>query len=441
MNRIAWAYASPGFAIAFAALPLYLLTPQLYAATLGLPLAAVGLILMATRLVDAVTDPIIGRLIDRTSGARFQKWLAPALLILAFAFICLTMPPTGLIGQHNTGLLLLWLGATALVVSLSNSAAILAHQSWAIAASADTAQQRQWIAGREVLGLAGLILAAGLAAQQETLAMAVILLATTIMSVWAISRVPSDCDKDTVQEFQRPMPLSGSELFHRSFVRLLTALGINALANAIPATLFLFFVGDRLGLSAQWSAGLLVLYFVCAAAAVPFWTRRIAVHGPRRTWQWAMGISIAAFCWAVFLDHGQAVAFGLICVVTGFALGAELTCPSLLVGQLITARGHHGKAEGQYFGYLSLLHKLALAFAAGLTLPLLQYFAYRPGSSPALEQTNGTAATATGSEGLLALQLAYAGIPCLLKLIALMILPASPATAPTPATTRLHSTP
>nr|UOZ97127.1 Melibiose carrier protein [Cupriavidus sp.] len=89
MHQIAWAYASPGFAIAFAALPLYLLTPQLYAATLGLPLAAVGLILMSTRLVDAVTDPIIGRLIDRTSGARFRKWLAPALVVLALAFVCL----------------------------------------------------------------------------------------------------------------------------------------------------------------------------------------------------------------------------------------------------------------------------------------------------------------------------------------------------------------
>lgn len=441
MNRIAWAYASPGFAIAFAALPLYLLTPQLYAATLGLPLAAVGLILMATRLVDAVTDPIIGRLIDRTSGARFQRWLAPALLILAFAFVCLTMPPTDWIGQDNTGLLLFWLGATALVVSLSNSAAILAHQSWAIAASTDSAQQRQWIAGREVLGLAGLILAAGLAAQQKTAAMAIVLLAATALSIWAISRVPNNSNKDTVRDLPRPMPLSGSELFHRSFVRLLTALGINALANAIPATLFLFFVGDRLGLSAQWSAGLLVLYFVCAAAAVPFWTKRIAAHGPRRTWQWAMAISIAAFCWAVFLDHGQSVAFGLICVVTGFALGAELTCPSLLVGQLIAARGHHGRAEGQYFGYLSLLHKLALAFAAGLTLPLLQYFAYRPGSSPSPELTPGTATIAPASEGLLALQLAYAGVPCLLKLIALVILPAAPVPACPSPVTRLHSTP
>lgn len=418
MRQTAWAYASPGFAIAFAALPLYLLTPQLYATTLGLPLAAVGLILMATRLVDAVTDPIIGRLVDQTAGARFHKWLVPSLLVLALAFSALVMPPEQWVEAQSTSpksssLLLVWLGICALFVSLSNSAAILAHQSWAIAASTDPRQQRQWISHREVIGLAGLILAAGLAAQQEVIAMAVILWAATFVSLWALRKVPED-NRPPARDTQAVGRIPRAALFHRSFIRLLAALGVNALANAIPATLFLFFVADRLGLSAAWSSGLLVLYFVCAAAAIPFWTRLIDRYGPRRTWQAAMGLSIAAFCWAALLEEGQGLAFGLICLVTGVALGAELTCPSLLLGQLITARGHHGQAEGQYFGYLSLLNKLSLALAAGLTLPLLQIAGYQPAGN-------------TGAEmGLLALQLTYAALPCLLKLVALVLLPATP---------------
>lgn len=417
MRDTAWAYASPGFAIAFAALPLYLLTPPLYASTLGLPLAAVGLILMTTRLVDAVTDPIIGRLVDQTSGARFHKWLVPSLLVLALAFSALVMPPATWVEAKNTTLLLFWLGICALVVSLSNSAAILAHQSWAIAASTDPRQQRQWISRREVVGLAGLILAAGLAAQQEVIAMALILWAATFVCLWTLRRVPEG-GRPPARDTQTEGPIPPAALFHRSFIRLLAALGVNALANAIPATLFLFFVADRLGLSAAWSSGLLVLYFVCAAAAIPVWTRLIDRYGPRRTWQAAMGLSIAAFCWAALLEEGQGVAFGLICLATGVALGAELTCPSLLVGQLITARGHHGQAEGQYFGYLSLLNKLSLAFAAGLTLPLLQIAGYQP--------TGGT----DPESGLLALQLTYAALPCLLKLAALLLLPETPTQQP-----------
>ena len=415
MNRAeAWAYATPGFAVAFAALPLYLLTPQLYAGDLGLPLAAVGLVLMGTRLVDAITDPLIGRLIDRTTGARFRRWLVPALLVLAASFVALVLPPAHWVADKNTEALLFWMGGTALLVSLSNSAAILAHQSWAIAEAIDPAEQRAWVAARETVGLAGLILAAGLAAQQMTLAMATVLLMATAASLWAVRRVP--CGTREPVHAPRPAALPLAALFHRAYVRLLGALGVNALANAIPATLFLFFVADKLGLSSAWSAALLVIYFVSAALSIGFWSRLIARLGPRRTWQIAMTVSIVAFSGAVFLGPGQAAAFGLICVVTGIALGAELTCPSLLIGQLIAARGHQGQAEGQYFGYWSLLNKLALAFAAGLSLPLLQAFGYTPGSP---------------SEPPLALQLTYAAIPCGLKLLALMVLPETPAAAST----------
>ncbi|MEN9765452.1 MAG: hypothetical protein RL397_1407 [Pseudomonadota bacterium] len=418
MNKgVAWAYAAPGFAVAFAALPLYLLTPQLYAGSLGLPLAAVGLVLMATRLVDAITDPLIGRLIDRTSGARFRRWMVPALVLLAASFVALVLPPAHWVADKNTEALLFWMGGTALLVSLSNSAAILAHQSWAIAQASDPAEQRTWIAARETIGLAGLILAAGLAAQQMTLAMATVLVVATAVSLWAVRRVPCGDLKPPPQEVARPAALPLAALFHQAYVRLLGALGVNALANAIPATLFLFFVADKLGLSAEWSAALLVVYFVSAALSIGFWSRLIARLGPRRTWQIAMTLSILAFSGAVFLGPGQAAAFGLICVFTGVALGAELTCPSLLIGQLIAARGHQGQAEGQYFGYWSLLNKLALALAAGLSLPLLQAFGYVPGSP---------------SEPPLALQLTYAAIPCGLKLLALMILPETPATASAP---------
>ncbi|MFZ9071268.1 MAG: MFS transporter, partial [Burkholderiaceae bacterium] len=59
-----WRYASVGLVTASASLPLYLLVPHLYAQTLGASLTAVGLILMAVRLLDAWTDPWFGRLID-----------------------------------------------------------------------------------------------------------------------------------------------------------------------------------------------------------------------------------------------------------------------------------------------------------------------------------------------------------------------------------------
>ena len=71
---------------------------------------------------------------------------------------------------------------------------------------------------------------------------------------------------------------------------------------------------------------------------------------------------------------------------------------------MITERGDRGLREGAYFGWWNLASKLNLALAAGLALPLLQALGYSPG--------------AASEAGLQALTLAYAGLPCMLKLLA-----------------------
>ena len=50
-------YGALGAPLAFAALPLYVLLPNHYAGQLGVPLAALGLVLLGTRALDAVIDP------------------------------------------------------------------------------------------------------------------------------------------------------------------------------------------------------------------------------------------------------------------------------------------------------------------------------------------------------------------------------------------------
>ena len=76
--RAGLSYGLLGLPLAFAALPLYVVLPNYYARTLGLPLASVGLLLMLVRLLDAVTEPLLGRLSDRlyAHSVRAVLWLA-----------------------------------------------------------------------------------------------------------------------------------------------------------------------------------------------------------------------------------------------------------------------------------------------------------------------------------------------------------------------------
>ena len=53
-------YGAPGLALGIPAIPLLVYLPVLYADNLGLGLTAVGLTMFIARLVDVVTDPIIG---------------------------------------------------------------------------------------------------------------------------------------------------------------------------------------------------------------------------------------------------------------------------------------------------------------------------------------------------------------------------------------------
>jgi len=404
-------YGLPGFALAFAALPLYLLTPSLYAEALGLNLGLVGLVLMLTRLTDAFADPWIGRRIDQ-SAVGLWVWLCAGLVVMAISLSLLVNPPATWLGGSDDAswLGLVWLGVTALAVSLSNSVATLAHQSWAVAWTANSQQQSTLIAARETWSLVGVITAAALSAQQSGLLMAAVLLGVGLIAIIATRGLRTN---GADARIARPSSThSGWKelLAVPEFRSLLIAFSINALANAIPATLVLFFMRDLLGVSSDLSSLLLGGYFVAAAASVAFWSWASRKLGPIVVWVIAMAIAVAAFVWTLTLGAGDVAAFTVICLATGFALGAELVCPPVLVGRIIDRKGHRGQHEASYFGIWNLVIKLALALAAGLTLPALTILSYVPGETIAA-QTN-----------LTALQWAYAGVPCALKCIAIVAL-------------------
>jgi glycoside/pentoside/hexuronide:cation symporter, GPH family len=190
-----------------------------------------------------------------------------------------------------------------------------------------------------------------------------------------------------------------------AFRRLLLVFVVNGIASAVPATLVLFFIRDRLQLGV-WEPLFLFSYFAAGALSMPLWVRAVPRFGLARPWLAGMLLSIAAFVWAAALDAGSLAAYAAVCVASGLALGADLALPSALLAGVIQKAGHAGQAEGAYFGWWNFAIKLNLALAAGLALPLLAAFGYAPGARDA--------------NALTALTLAYCLLPCLLKLAAWM---------------------
>ena len=110
-------YALLGMPLAMTALPINILLPGFYAAQTGLALAVIGLVLLATRIVDALADPLLGSWVDSQKGR--GAYLRPLLLaapVLAIGFWLLLNPPP-LTGSGAT----LWLFTTLVAASLGYS--------------------------------------------------------------------------------------------------------------------------------------------------------------------------------------------------------------------------------------------------------------------------------------------------------------------------------
>lgn len=397
------AYGALGLPLAFAALPIYVHAPKLYAGEVGLSLAVIGAVLLLVRALDAITDPLIGALSDRHVHRRLL--IALALPLLAVGMVALLAPPEGA-GAW-------WLAVSVTAVTLGFSLATINYNAWGAEAPRVMADRTRLVATREAFALIGVVLAAALpAVLAPDTATGLARLLWVFLPVLALCGVltllggpPSEAAAQRDTAMLRGL---AEALGHRPFAALLLVFAASGIAAAIPASTVLFFVEDVLN-AERYSGLFLVLYFIAGAAGLPLWVRVAARVGKLRAWLASMLLSVAVFAWAASLGSGDLVAYGLICVLSGIALGADLALPPAMLADLLARDFGHGPARaGAWFGWWNFVTKANLALAAGISLPLLGLLGYVPG----------------GAEGdsLFALALVYAGLPCVAKLGAAALL-------------------
>lgn len=401
------AYGLLGAPLAMMALPVYVLVPKFYFEATGLALSIIGLVLLATRLADALVDPFLGAWVDRSkSTGSYLRPLLTAMPPLAAGFVCLFLPPAGLSAAGAT----VWLAATLAAAYLGYSLATVAYQAWGAELAHTDPGRARVTAWREAAGLLGVIAASVIPYALGAPALVALFLAALAAALWVLARhaprPPTRGLTATGATFGAvTLPLATSR-----FRWLLGVFVFNGIAAAIPASLVLFFIADRLELEAR-SGMFLALYFVAGACSMPLWVRLARRLSLEAGWLIGMLLAVAAFVWAYALGAGDLSAFALICVLSGVALGADLALPPALLARVIDHNRHTGLHEGAYFGLWNLANKLNLALAAGIALPALALLGYTPGArtDPALG----------------ALSFAYAVLPSILKLCAAGLLAAA----------------
>ena len=409
--RQGWRYGLMGLPLAFVALPLYVLLPNHYAREFGVPLATLGVLLLLARLFDAFIDPLLGRWSDglfARSPAVVLRWGAVAALALGIGFAALFFPPV-----QGLQPLLVWASAALALTYVAYSALSVLHQSWGARLGGDEVQRSRVVAWREGLGLLGVVIASiSPVALGLPVTTAILFIALTVAWVaWgrAMSPPAVSVDAQAVQGHGPALQPSMTLPWTRpAFRALLAVFVVNGIASALPATLLLFFVQDRLQAPAAWEPLFLGSYFLCAALAIPLWLKLVGRIGLARTWGVGMLLSIAVFAFALALGAGDFVGFLLVCALSGIALGTDLAIPAAMLAGTIADNGDRGQSEGAYFGWWNFATKLNLALAAGVALPVLGALGYVPGTRD--------------PQALELLSMAYCLLPCALKLLAAFLL-------------------
>ena len=293
-------YGALGLPLAFVALPLYVVLPNHYASAFGVPLAWLGAVLLGARLFDAVADPLIGRWADRLFARSARSaWVAAAgaAVLLALGFRGLFFPAV-----QGTAALLAWCAALLAVTYLGYSIVSVIHQAWGARLGGDEPQRARIVAWREGLALVGVLMASVLPSVAGLGVSTLVFTALLLAGVAWLWRAPRP---EVAAANAQPVPMA-IPLATPAFRRLLAIYLVNGIASAVPATLVLFFIRDRLEAPA-YEPLFLASYFAAGALSIPLWVRAVQRLGLSRSWLAGMGLAMASFVWAATLGAGPAI--------------------------------------------------------------------------------------------------------------------------------------
>lgn len=371
------AYAALSLPLAMAMLPIYMISPKFYGDVLGLDLAALGAILFLTRLFDTVQDPFLGRVVDGLQRKR-SGWLVLMIassIVLALGFVLLFTPP-----QASQVGLMAWLTLCLLLVYFAHSLLSICYLTWGARLTDDVTQRSRVTAWREALGLVGVVVASVLPTiwvadwgpRQGYQAFAWVFVVILVLGLWTTLRwapKPQVSIVETLEGWRAALKPPAVRLVMWFYL-------FNAISVAIPATLVLFFIDDVV--QAPQQAGMFLgIYFLAGMLTLPLWVALSDRIGKARAWVLGSVLAGCSLMFSGWIGSGDVLAYSLICLMSGAALGADVALPPAMLADAIPEQNR--KSTGLYFGIWVLISKFALALAAGLALPSLKLFGYVPG--------------------------------------------------------------
>ena len=416
------AYSAPSLVTSVAALPMALFVPAFYAGDLGVPLASVGVAIALSRLLDVVTDPLIGSLSDRLRipGGHRKPWMMIGTPLFLFSLWKIFVPGP----EVSAAYLLFWSAALYLGFTLID----LPHKAWGAEISTDYDERTRITSWREAIATAGQVaLLAGLvwlaadgieaaSTQLHVIAIAVVFILPLLLGlcVFFVQERPPEYYVHPHRSIWAGLAIVAR---NPAFLRMLGCVLLFVSGVAVQGTLHRLVLADVMLDEGRFSL-MILLENVGTLVAVPAWLALSVRLGKHRA---LMGAALWLAVWSlplVFLREGDANLLTAIIVIRGSSFASILFIANSIAADVIDVDTLESgeQRSGLFFAVWGMAIKLALALGVVLATVLPSLAGYLPSEVAIPLQIQGR------------LMLIYGALPALLMALGALFLVRFPIT-------------
>ena len=336
-----------------------IMLPAFFAEVHGFEISVIGIIIFLSKLIDIITDPLVGWLNDNNFFPRKAYLLIGGILSgLALTQLFLKQD----IDQEI--FLFVWLS----ILYLGWTMFQIPYLSIGYDLEKNYFLRTKLSATREFFILLGLFCSLGIpmffSISNEKLLENIVFIATLFGLMGLIlfcSLIPENKRTNEKKiKFKKVIKNLKKNIY---FSKIFLVLVVNNLANVFPMVLFAFFITYVLGGDDSNRQTTLFFYFLFAIMGVPFWTIISKKYGKKEVWSLSLFMSAMFFLLVFFLEDGNFVFFIIISCITGFCLGADLIIPPSIQADITDwHRSKFGEdISGVLFSIITFLNKFAFA--------------------------------------------------------------------------------
>ena len=365
-----------GFSVPIAAMSMVFTPFSLYWMKYGTDVllvapGALGVIRFLASLWDAVSDPLVGNLTDRTRTrwGRRRPWIVIGAVPLALTYVLVWSPPASLEGVG----LVLWIGVAYLLYETASTAVFVPYQALGFEISEGHHDRTRVFAWQKLIGAlgsaGGLLILYLLLSASDKRAMAFDLavvagICIAAAMVYAARTVP---ERDSYQgRGNTSINRAFSDVFRNPHARIfLAASTIEAFGMAIVPGLVMYVLDDVLG-DENVIYIILAIYMGLQFGLIPLWVRLSHIVGKKTLWLCGMGVSTLGFAITMMIEPGSygVMYASIICLAVGLGISTVIA-PSVTADIVDADELRTGqRKEGSYAGVMNFIRKLGLSLAA-----------------------------------------------------------------------------